>query len=118
MFEKKQESVSNMALTVKLIVTFDKPIHLGSNRFDPDKKAESITTNYEFHTIDDINNYYPFIKGTPGLSSGKLILAITGNLSGTDINETFNDLDTFDDFLLKNNILPPCAHKNSFCPLF
>lgn len=118
MFEKNREVVSNMALTVTVTVIFDKPIRFGSNRFDPNNKASSITTNYKFHTINDINNYYPFIKETPRISSGELTLTVTGNLSGIDINKTFNDLDSFNDFLLQNNILPPCAHKKGFCPLF
>ncbi len=122
MFAKKRESDCNMALTVKLVITFDKPVYLGStvcDRFDRSRDVTSMATTYpEFHTIEDIDHYYPFMKETPGLSSGKLSLTVTGNLSGIDINETFNDLDTFDSFLLENNILPPCAHKIGFCPLF
>ena len=121
MFEMKRES-GCMALTVKVVITFEKPVYLGSgicDRYDRNKDVQSITTNYpDLKTVKDIDSCYSFIEGTPGLSRGNLSLTVTGNLSGLDINETFDDMDTFDNFLLENNILPPCAHKKGFYPLF
>lgn len=113
MFTNKKESDSTMALTLEVVITFDKPAYLCRTFEDVESKKSIFPT---FHTVEDINRYYGFIR-EPYLPPHKVLLTLTGNLSGMVVHETFDDADELDDFLLQNNILPPAAHKNGWCPL-